>query len=241
MEITYSITLRLSTATSKSSLFNTVQGDVGTRKIQATILEDDGTAFSPGSGVTAEYWSRKADGTGTQHSSGVSISGNVVTVILTEQDLAAAGRTYAAIVLKKGTEVLAAMPFWFFNAPIPVGEDFESSNDYQSISDATDAANEAADNANEAASHGPYIDPNTYYWYVWDAEKQKYVNTYVVATGAVEGAVLYVQQTLSDASQLQARKNIDAASDTDLRAGTYETRGLHLGFYLDDDGYVCQG
>lgn len=135
METIHKIELRFSKAAQITSLFSTVQGDTGTRKIEATILNDDGTVFTPESGTTASYRSRKSDGTGTDHSDGVTMSGNVVTVVLTEQDLAAPGRTYAAIVLEKGGTVLTAMPFWFQNAPIPMGKDIESCNDYQLLKD----------------------------------------------------------------------------------------------------------
>ena len=226
MEKVYRIQLRLSTAATISPLFAAVQGDKETRKIQATILTDEGTTFEPGTGVTAEYWSRKPDGTGTQHSSGVTMSGNVVTVILQEQDLAAPGMVYAAIVLKKSGETMAAMPFWFKVMPIPTGEDIRSSNVYEIL---------------EAAAHAPVIRSSDLHWMVWSMDTGGYVDTGVPASG-VDGSVLYsAEQSLTAAQEAQARSNIDAASDTDLRAGTYETRDLHLGFYLDNQGYLCQG
>ena len=226
MEKIYNIQLRLSTAATISPLFTAVQGDKETRKIQATILTDEGTAFTPGTGVTAEYWSQKPDGTGTQHGTGVSVSGNVVTVVLQEQDLAAAGLVYAAIVLKKSGETLAAMPFWFKVMPIPTGQDVASMNVYEMM---------------EAASHAPIIRPSDLHWMIWDVDTEAYVDTGVPASG-VDGSVLYsAEQTLTDQQKRRAQENIDAASDTDIRAGTYATRGLHLGFYLDNDGYLCQG
>lgn len=226
MEKIYNIQLRLSTAATISPLFTAVQGDKETRKIQATILTDEGTAFTPGTGVTAEYWSQKPDGTGTQHGTGVSISGNVVTVILQEQDLAAAGLVYAAIVLKKSGETLAAMPFWFKVMPIPTGQDVASMNVYEML---------------EAASHAPIIRQSDLHWMIWDIDAGAYVDTGVPASG-VDGSVLYsAEQALTDQQKRRAQENIDAVSDTDIRAGTYATRGLHLGFYLDNDGYLCQG
>lgn len=309
MEKVNTIQLRLSTAATISPLFYAMQGDKDTRKIEAAILNDDGTAFTNETGMTAEYWSKKPDGTGTQHSATISSSSTYfkVNVTLTEQDLAAPGKVYATIVIKKSGNILATMPFWFMVVPIPIGEDVESESDYQTLRDATDAANNAASSANSAASsatsaassansaassatsaassansaassatsaassantaasnandkasaantaagsansaassantaagsansaasaantaaakanaaagHGPYIDENTLYWYVWDEENQQYVNTYVVASGAAEGAVLYSQQTLTDAQQTQARTNIAAANSSDM-------------------------
>ena len=286
MEKAYQIELRLSTVPSLAPLFAVVQGDTGTRIIEASLLDDDGTAFEPDEGVTAAYWSRKPDGTGTQHSSGVSISGNVVTVELAEQDTAAAGKVYAAIELSKDGGVLCAMPFWFKVAPKPTGTGTASSNDYQLIEEAAEAANEAADNANEAAGKAPYIDSTTYHWMAWDNDAKEYADTGVPANG-VQGSVFYnVAQSLTAAQKLQARENIDAQetlsfdtvptessanpvisggvyaavsaealarqeadgelSDTideleaDIKAGTQETADYHLGFYLDEEGYVCQ-
>lgn len=208
MEKIYAVPLYLSTPSTGGALFDAVQGDT-CRKLQASIYNDDGTAFVPGSGIEAEYWSSKLDGNGTQHSA--TLSGNVVSVEFTTQDLACPGKVYATIILKEtGGGILAAMPFHFMVHEVPMGNDIESTSDYQEMQEATDAANTAANKANAAAEHGPYIDENTLYWYVWDEEDQQYVNTYVVASGAAEGAVLYAQQTLTTAQQTQARRNIGA-------------------------------
>lgn len=223
MEKIHDIELRLSTNYTYAAQFRAMQGDTG-RKLVATLYNDDGTEYPGESGVTAEYWSRKPDGTGTQHSA--AIAGNVVTVSFTAQDLAAAGRVYATIVLKKAGVIVSSMPFWFEVMQAATGENVESSNNYQNMIEATEAANEAAETANLAATHGPYIDENTYYWYVWDETRQTYVNTGVVATGAVEGAVLYVQQTIPTGYQAQARENI--------HAGYSETQ-----VYFDSEGYLC--
>lgn len=176
MEKIYDIELRISTAASIAPLFAAVQGDNNTRKIRATILNDDGTAYSPGSGVTAEYWEAKADGTGTQHTSGVTISGNIVTVVLTQQDLAAPGRTNGAIVLKDGSDILAAMPFWFTVVAIPIGSHVASANEYEIMREATQAAI-------EAARHFPYIDSTTNHWMLWDVTTSAFVDTGVDAKG----------------------------------------------------------
>lgn len=234
MEKIHEITLRLSSAATIAPLFSVVQGDANTRKIRATILNDDGTDFAPESGVTSEFWSQKPDGTGTQHST--SIESNVVTVVLTEQDLAAAGRVYATIVLKAADEVLSVMPFFFDVKPIPIGVDLASSNDYQMLIEAVDAA-----------GHAPTIRSSDLHWMVWDADSGEYVDTGVPASG-IDGSVLYsAAQTLTSAQKTQARSNIGGASaetltqlDIDLKAGTLATADYHLGFYLDSEGYLCQ-
>ena len=118
------------------------------------------------------------------------------------------------------------MPFWFKVMPIPTGTEAASQSVYEML---------------EAASHAPVIRSSDLHWMVWSMDTGGYVDTGVPASG-VDGSVLYsAEQSLTAAQEAQARSNIDAASDTDLRAGTYETRDLHLGFYLDNQGYLCQG
>lgn len=73
---------------------------------------------------------------------------------------------------------------------------------------------DAADRAEAAVTHYPQIRND--YWWVWDAESGKWVNTGVKATGEGGGnpnAVLYTPQTLTDAQQEQARGNIGAAAE----------------------------
>ena len=213
MEKIHQVSLFLSTQSPGQVLFSAVQGDTG-RKIRASIFNDNGTAFTPDSGTTAEYWSLKADKNGTQHSA--TISSNVVTVQLTEQDLAAPGKTYAAIVLKNGDTILAAMPFWFMVVPIPIGDDIESTSEYQMMIEATEDAEAAAENANNAAEHGPYIRNTDLHWMLWDNDDQEYKDSGVPATGA-EGVVLYsAAQTLTSTEQAQARSNIGAGSSADI-------------------------
>lgn len=223
MEKIYEITLRVSESYTSLPLFNAVQSDNVARKIKATLLNDDGSAFAPDSGTTAAYWSVKADRKGTEHAA--TISGNVVTVVLTEQDLAYPGRTYATIVLTKGDQVLSAIPFWFNIIPRAVGQNIASTSQYQVLQEAienaegaAENANSAADNANEAASHGPYIRESDLHWMIWDVATEKYVDSNVPASGAATGAVLFVQQTLTTNQKKQARTNIDAAGAADFES-----------------------
>lgn len=135
METVYKINLRFSLPTQALSMFHAVQGDSGTRIIEATILDDNGQPYDIASGITAKFVCKKSDGTGTEHSTGVSISGSVVTVELSEQDLACPGRVYAAIVLMQGDDELTTFPFWYQVEPRPMGNNIESDNDYQTLKD----------------------------------------------------------------------------------------------------------
>jgi len=73
---------------------------------------------------------------------------------------------------------------------------------------------DAADRAEAAVTHYPQIRND--YWWVWDAESGKWVNTGVKATGESGGtaadAVLYTPQTLTPAQQAQARTNVGAGT-----------------------------
>ena len=179
MEKTYAIFLKLSTK-SDQILFDAVQGDTG-RKIVATILDDDNKPFVPETGTTAEFWTRKQDRNGTQHTA--ELSGSTVTVHMTAQDLAVPGRTYAAIVLKNGDTILAMMPFYFNVVAIPTGNAVESTSDYQMLQDAVEEAQTATAAAESAAEHAPRVDDTTGYWQVWDPQEQTYVTTDISATG----------------------------------------------------------
>lgn len=204
MEQIYNIALMFSKEAVLGTYFTAVQGDVGTRIIRAAIYNDNGTPFNPGTGVAAKYVSRKADGTGTEHSDGVSISGNMVDVELAEQDLAAPGIVYAAIVLMKDDTELTSIPFRFKVMPRPVGADVRSQNDYEAYNKALDAL-----------SNAPIIDPVTNHWKTWSVDQEQYIDTGVIASG--EGAVSYaIDQSLTEAQKSKARANIDAASETDV-------------------------
>ena len=57
---------------------------------------------------------------------------------------------------------------------------------------------------------------------------------------AFENAVQFVEQTLTDSQQSQARENINAAAADDVDDLDDRVTALEgLGFYLDADGYVC--
>jgi len=245
METVFNITLRPSLNYNTFQQFTAVQGDKNTRQIQAEILNDDGTAFTPEIGVVAEYWSQKPDGNGTSHSA--SISGNIVTVELNEQDLAVAGKVYASIVFKKENEILTAMPFYFRVIPAPLGRDVPSSNDYLTMVAATEAAEDATEEALTAARRTPYINSANNHWMIWDADSAQYVDTEVVAkanspyinpsnehwmvwdetteqyidsgisASGADGVVLYsATQSLSNTDKERARGNIGASASADI-------------------------
>ena len=150
MEKLYNISLNISNKTGVFPLFRVVQGDNITRKIVAALYDANGDTYTPGTGVTAEYWSQKPDRTGTSHSA--SLSGSTVTITLTEQDTAAVGDVYATVKLIKNEEVLSAIPFRFKVEAFPLGANIESTSDYQTLVDATEAAEQATEDAQAATT-----------------------------------------------------------------------------------------
>lgn len=78
---------------------------------------------------------------------------------------------------------------------------------------ATDKANEAADRANALADNPPKIVLNDqgYFWAFYDEETEQYVTSEYRADAY--GSVSYLEQTLTDAEQAQARANIGAVSE----------------------------
>lgn len=60
------------------------------------------------------------------------------------------------------------------------------------------------------------------------------------AEQAVVDAQAVVDGIQSDRTQITTNKTNIAQLKEDLKAGTEETAIYHLGFYIDEDGYVCQ-
>lgn len=150
MEKTYNISLNVSNKNGVFPLFRVVQGDNITRKIVASLYDENGDAYTPGTGVTAEYWSQKPDRTGTNHSA--TLSESTVTITLTEQDTAAVGDVYATVKLTKNEEVLSAIPFRFKVEAFPTGDNVPSTSDYQTLVEATEAAEQATADAQAATT-----------------------------------------------------------------------------------------
>ena len=156
MEILQSIVLDFARDTVPITVF-AKQYDQHTRYINITPL-NNGASYTIDTGVTARLQMTKPDGTTVIND--VVIANNVIKAELTAQALTAAGLAVAEIGLYKGNELLSSQLFYINVVKSAYDEDaMKSSDEYGTLINATNAANEAAtaattaaENANTAAS-----------------------------------------------------------------------------------------
>lgn len=128
---------------------NVIKGDSETRYIGVTVL-NNGEPLELEDGVTVSYVYLKPDC--TQVINPVTISENVVTIELSDQCLTVAGLCSCEIQFYKGSQQLTSAMFKVSVHPgVYDANALESSDEYLSLSKATNNAEEAADKANAAA------------------------------------------------------------------------------------------
>lgn len=150
MEILQSIVLDFARDTVPITVF-AKQYDQHTRYINITPL-NNGASYTIDTGVTARLQMTKPDGTTVIND--VVIANNVIKAELTAQALAAEGLAVAEIGLYKGNELLSSQLFYINVVKSAYDEDaMESSDEYGSLINATNAANEAATAATNAANN----------------------------------------------------------------------------------------
>lgn len=165
MEYTQEITLDLNSNTAPPVIY-TKQGDVDTRVLEIHLMEN-GNEYQPPVGANAVFRMRKPDGTVVADYVIASVGSNIVTVRLSEQALAAAGRGLADILLYgENSQYLSTASFILVIQPAPVEvmqDRAMSTNEYAYFSQCLAAlativpdAQEAADDAATAASSAQY-------------------------------------------------------------------------------------
>lgn len=128
---------------------NVIRGDSETRYIDITVL-NNGEPLELENDVTISYIYLKPDG--TQVINPATISGNVVTIELSDQCLTVAGLCSCEIQFYRGTQQLTSAMFKVSVHPGVYSEDaMESSSEYLSLSKVVSDAEEAATNAQQAA------------------------------------------------------------------------------------------
>lgn len=128
---------------------NVIKGDSKTRYIDVTVL-NNGEPLELEDDVTISYIYLKPDC--TQVINPATISGNVVTIELSDQCLTVAGLCSCEIQFYKGSQQLTSAMFKVSVHPgVYDANALESSDEYLSLSKATNNAEEAADKANAAA------------------------------------------------------------------------------------------
>ena len=128
---------------------NVIKGDSETRYIDVTVL-NNGEPLELEDDVTVSYIYLKPDG--TQVINPATISGNVVTVALSDQCLTVAGLCHCEIQFYRGTQQLTSAMFKVsVNPGVYDADALESSDEYLSLSKVVSDAEEAATNAQQAA------------------------------------------------------------------------------------------
>lgn len=156
MEYTQEITLDLNSNTAPPIIY-TKQGDADTRVLEIHLMED-GNEYQPPADAFAVFRMRKPDGTtigaGVDDTTITSVNNNVITVRLSEQALAAAGRGLADILLYNGNQYLSTASFILVIQPAPVAvmRGVVSSNEYAYFQDCLDALATILPSAQEAAN-----------------------------------------------------------------------------------------
>ena len=176
MEYTQEITLDLNSNTAPPIIY-TKQGDVDTRVLEIHLMED-GNEYQPPVGANAVFRMRKPDGTVVADYVIASVGSNVVTIRLSEQALAAAGRSLADILLyDENSQYLSTASFILVIQPAPVEvmqDRAMSTNEYayfsqclealptylSGIQAAASSAIAAASRAENAATQGFVITPS---------------------------------------------------------------------------------
>lgn len=128
---------------------NVIKGDSETRYIDVTVL-NNGEPLELEDDVTVSYVYAKPDC--TQVINPAAVSGSIVTIELSDQCLTVAGLCSCEIQFYKSSQQLTSAMFKVSVCPGVYDADaLESSDEYLSLSKATNNAEEAADKANAAA------------------------------------------------------------------------------------------
>lgn len=149
MENRQKITLDLSLKNNPFQFIRAKQGDKGTRFIECTLLNGSEIPVFE-SGVSAMYALKKPDGKQVYNTA--ELSGNVVTIELSDQCLTVAGIADCEVILSKDSDILTSVSFQVrVSKNVYDRNAIESNDDYGAMIEATGKALSAADSANAAA------------------------------------------------------------------------------------------
>ena len=148
------------------------QYDHGTGRLIAKLYNGS-TAYTPTAGATAMVQGTKPDKHGFDYNA--TISGNTVTMDLTEQMSIVAGRVCVQVVITEGSTRTGSFVFFLDVQPSALPADTDlSASDYQIIE-------ELLEEAQAINTHFPYIGANGNWWY-WDKDTGAYVDSGVDAS-----------------------------------------------------------
>lgn len=211
-------------------------------------LKNNGSAYTPASGVTAEMYLYFPNTENMTQAVSMTISGNTVSGVLPASQTGIDGYPLLVIQLTDATTgaIIVAASYQLHMR--------KARGQYILTTEAP--------NPSEIIYIGraPYINSTTYTWMVWDNDLGDYVDTNINAIGTGARSVnsvlpdqsgnIDISETNIPSTQFTGKTNIGAALkyvnderatlESNLRAGTAATAGLHLGFYLDSNGDLVQ-
>ena len=124
------------------------QGD--TARVLHVTMTASGVKITPESGVEAAFRVKKPDGHSVDYPVTIEEDGTIK-VPLSAQAVACPGRCFADVYLTKDGVVLSNAVFDLFVEAAPVGDGYDSTNEYGVMLDATQKAKDAAEAANAGA------------------------------------------------------------------------------------------
>lgn len=222
-------------------IINASQSDVG-RQFVANLYWN-GEVWTPGSGVSATLRGKKPDKTVFDYDSAsdaaVTISGSTVTFETTEQMTIISGPVKCELVFTNGTKTIATANFLLCVEGAAFDPDALSESDITGLSELISEQVSATIESDIADA----LDAN-----IIDTAHvaENAITSAKLADGAVTSAKIGSNAVAwgNLASAVHARINsntteIDALDDA-LTSGAEEDAGYHLGFYLDENGDLCQ-
>ena len=176
-------------------------------------LYNGSIAYTPAAGATAMVQGTKPDKHGFDYSA--TISGNTVTMDLTEQMSIVAGRVCVQVVITEGSTRTGSFVFFLDVQPSALPADTDlSASDYQLVED-------LLEEAQAINTHFPYIGANGNWWY-WDKDAGAYVDSGVDASITI---------TIGNTSTLPA-----GSSATVTNSGTSTDPVFNFGIPKGDTG-----
>lgn len=184
MEYIQEITLDLNSKAAPPIIY-TKQGDADTRVLEIHLMED-GNEYQPPADAFAVFRMRKPDGTtigaGVDDTTITSVNNNIVTVRLSEQALAAAGRGLADILLYNGDQYLSTASFILVIQPAPVAvmRGVVSSNEYSVFEDLLSSLGDTLPAVQSAAAEAVAASDSA-----WAAVSNINENGIIISTGSI--------------------------------------------------------
>lgn len=196
------------------------QYDHGTGRLIAKLYNGS-TAYTPAAGATAMVQGTKLDGHGFMYAA--TLSGNTVTMDLTEQMSIVAGRVCAQVVVDEGDDRTGTFVFFIDvqKSALPADTDM-SRSDYQLVE-------ELLETAQSISTNFPYIGENGNWWY-YDVQQGAYVDSGVDASITISIGTITTLPAGSLATVTNSGTETDPIFDFGIPEGYTGATGPAAGF-----------